>query len=107
VVKAFLDGNEEVTEFTRKLTFPEEAKASFSLPEETPVFKHIGIYGYKAAVLNEIVELPPHPLEQFHSLEQFRWLKNGYKIRAKETTFETVAVDTREDLERILSDRTG
>jgi 3-deoxy-manno-octulosonate cytidylyltransferase (CMP-KDO synthetase) len=63
-------------------------------------FKHIGIYGYRASVLREIAKLPPSPLEKLHSLEQMRWMENGYKIKVKETRIETQAVDTPEDLKK-------
>lgn len=64
-------------------------------------FKHIGIYGYKSAVLNEICQLAPSPLEIKERLEQLRWLENNYKIKVAETSFEAIAIDTPEDLKKI------
>lgn len=64
-------------------------------------FKHIGIYGYRAKVLNEISQLPPSPLEIKERLEQLRWLENGYKIKVATTSFEAVAIDTPADLEKL------
>jgi len=64
-------------------------------------FKHIGLYAYRTEVLNEITQLPQSPLELSESLEQLRWIENGYKIRVVETDLETLAVDTPEDLERV------
>ena len=61
-------------------------------------FKHIGIYGYRANVLQEITHLPQGKLEQAESLEQLRWLENGYTIRVAQTRFETIGIDTPEDL---------
>lgn len=98
VVKAVIGENSEVLSFTRKLTIPDKP-----FPSKTHYFKHIGIYGYKTAVLSAIVKLPPDPDEQLHSLEQLRWMKNGYIIKAKETALETRAVDTPDDLAKILS----
>ncbi len=63
-------------------------------------YKHLGIYAYRADVLSEITTLPQSPLEIAESLEQLRWLENGYKIRVGITDIETVGIDTPEDLER-------
>jgi len=64
-------------------------------------FKHIGLYAYRAAVLKEITLLPQSSLEIAESLEQLRWIENGYRIKVVETNLETLAVDTPEDLERV------
>lgn len=61
-------------------------------------WKHIGIYAYRSDILKEIVKLPPGNLEQAESLEQLRWLENGYKIRVAKTEFESVSIDTPQDL---------
>jgi len=65
-----------------------------------PYLKHLGIYAYRRKVLSEITKLPQSPLEIAESLEQLRWLQNGYRIRVGETDVETVGIDTPEDLER-------
>ena len=65
-----------------------------------PFLKHLGIYAYRREVLTEITKLPQSPLEIAESLEQLRWLQNGYRIRVGETDVETVGIDTPEDLQR-------
>jgi 3-deoxy-manno-octulosonate cytidylyltransferase (CMP-KDO synthetase) len=63
-------------------------------------YKHIGMYAYRADVLQELTLLPQSPLELAESLEQLRWLQYGYKIKCGITEFETIGIDTPEDLER-------
>jgi 3-deoxy-manno-octulosonate cytidylyltransferase (CMP-KDO synthetase) len=65
-------------------------------------YKHIGIYGYARKALLEITRLPPSSLEKAESLEQLRWIENGYTIQTAVTGIETVAIDTPEDLKKIL-----
>lgn len=64
-------------------------------------YKHIGIYAYRLKTLAEIAVLPQSPMELAESLEQLRWLENGYHIQTAITNIENLAVDTPEDLERI------
>lgn len=64
-------------------------------------YKHIGIYGYTYPALLEITKLPPSSLELAESLEQLRWIENGYRIKTKVTEIETIAIDTPEDLNKI------
>ncbi len=61
-------------------------------------FKHIGIYGYRADILQQITKLPVSSLEKAESLEQLRWIENGYRIKVAETELETHAIDTPGDL---------
>ena len=73
-----------------------------------PFLKHIGLYAYRADVLREVTRLPQSSLELAESLEQLRWLQNGYKIKVGLTDVETVGIDTPEDLhkaERFLATR--
>jgi 3-deoxy-manno-octulosonate cytidylyltransferase (CMP-KDO synthetase) len=62
-------------------------------------YKHIGLYAYKVAALNKITILPQSPLEKMESLEQNRWIQNGYRIRTAVTSWESVCIDTPDDLE--------
>ena len=65
-----------------------------------PYLKHLGLYAYRREVLQEVTQLPQSPLEIAESLEQLRWLENGYRIRVGLTDVETVGIDTPEDLQR-------
>lgn len=65
-----------------------------------PYLKHIGLYAYRTEVLMEISKLPQSTLELAESLEQLRWLQNGYKIKVGLTDVETIGIDTPEDLQR-------
>ena len=65
-----------------------------------PFLKHLGVYAYRREVLAEVTRLPQSALEKAESLEQLRWLENGYRIRVGLTDVETVGIDTPEDLAR-------
>ena len=68
--------------------------------EHYPFLKHLGIYAYRRKALHEVTQLAQTPLEIAESLEQLRWLENGYRIRVGITDVETVGIDTPEDLQR-------
>ncbi|MFA7357671.1 MAG: 3-deoxy-manno-octulosonate cytidylyltransferase [Bacteroidales bacterium] len=70
--------------------------------EKNVFYKHLGIYAYKRNILAKLALLEASPLEQKESLEQLRWLENGYKISTALTQVENQAIDTPEDLERLL-----
>ncbi len=65
-------------------------------------YKHIGIYAYKSDILQKITKLEQSSLEKSESLEQNRWIENGYKIALNYTNKESVSIDTKEDLDNIL-----
>lgn len=72
--------------------------AGFSRPM---IYKHLGIYGYRRTFLQTFAALAPTPLELAESLEQLRALEHGYRIRTVVTQFDSIGVDTPEDLERV------
>lgn len=65
-------------------------------------YRHIGIYAFRADVLQQITQLPQSPLEIAERLEQLRWLDNGYCIRVGVTDVPTIGIDTPEDLEKAI-----
>lgn len=65
-------------------------------------YKHIGMYAYRADILKQITSLPQSSLEKAESLEQLRWIENGYRIKVGYTDTETIGIDTPEDLQRAL-----
>jgi len=68
--------------------------------KEHTFYKHLGLYAYRSDVLIKITLLPRSPLEISESLEQNRWIENGYKIRTSLTAWESIGIDTPEDLEK-------
>lgn len=72
-----------------------------SLPDDFVMYKHVGIYSYRKEVLLRLSSMRQTRLEEIERLEQLRALENGIKIKVKETIFETIGVDTPEDMERV------
>lgn len=68
-------------------------------------FKHLGLYAYRTETLRRITQLPRSPLEIAESLEQNRWIENGLKIRTITTEWESISIDTPDDLKRVLTNR--
>ena len=94
IVKAILEENHFAVDFVR-IGKP-------STVNGRPIFyKHIGIYGFRSDVLKQLVQLAPTANELEHHLEQLRWLVNDFKIKAGITEFESISVDTPEDLEKV------
>jgi 3-deoxy-manno-octulosonate cytidylyltransferase (CMP-KDO synthetase) len=88
------------------------SRATIPYQRGTPLSprKHIGLYAYRKAALRRFAELPPSPLESVERLEQLRWLEEGISIHVVPTPFDTIGVDTEEDLlaaERILQQQVG
>jgi 3-deoxy-manno-octulosonate cytidylyltransferase (CMP-KDO synthetase) len=67
-----------------------------------PYFRHVGMYAYRADILQKLIELPPSSLEKAESLEQLRWLEAGFKIKCVTTQHESHCIDTPEDIEKVL-----
>ncbi len=91
VVKVAKDENGYAINFSRNAN---------NFIKKNNLFRHIGLYAFRADTLNEITLLEPSARELAESLEQLRWMDNGYKIKVAETELESIAVDTPQDLER-------
>ena len=100
--KVVLNQNSEALYFSRSVIPYIRGQVYSQWPLSHPFYKHIGLYAYKADILSEIVKLPQSPLELAESLEQLRWLENGYKIKVETTPFETIGIDTPEDLQKAI-----
>jgi 3-deoxy-manno-octulosonate cytidylyltransferase (CMP-KDO synthetase) len=99
MVKVVKDINGKALYFSR-LPIPHIRESEKILPTEINYWKHIGLYAFKAEVLREISKLETGMLEKAESLEQLRWLENGYNIYTAETTYKMLSVDTHEDLQK-------
>ena len=69
-------------------------------PGDHKFFKHIGIYAFLSSVLRKISQLTPTELEIAESLEQLRWLENGFRIKVGLTSLENIGIDSPDDLEK-------
>lgn len=98
--KIVVDNNNFAMYFSRSVIPYCRGVETANWPQSFPYLKHIGLYAYRRKVLSEITRLPQSPLEIAESLEQLRWLQNGYKIRVGITDMETIGIDTPEDLAR-------
>lgn len=104
MVKVVLNHQNEAMYFSRSLIPFNRGPVHFRY---TNYLKHIGIYAYRQDILNKITSLPVSSLEEAESLEQLRWLENGYKIRMGITNFESKGIDTQEDVERAMNEFFG
>lgn len=104
--KIVIDNRHFAMYFSRSVIPFIRGKEKEEWADSYPFLKHIGLYAYRRNVLREITSLPQSSLEIAESLEQLRWLQNGYKIKVGITDIETIGIDTPEDLaaaEKMLS----
>jgi 3-deoxy-manno-octulosonate cytidylyltransferase (CMP-KDO synthetase) len=102
LVKAIFSKGHEALYFSRSpiphiRNTPEEVWLS-----KHTFYKHIGMYGYRSDILERLTKLPVSSLEKAESLEQLRWLENGFRITIAETLTETFGIDTPDDLEKAI-----
>lgn len=100
--KVVLNKNQEALYFSRSIIPYLRGKEQQEWIASHTYYKHIGLYAYRADALAAITRLPQSPLEIAESLEQLRWLENGFKIKVGITQQETIGIDTPEDMEKAL-----
>lgn len=99
-VKVVRDVNNDALYFSRyPIPFSRNSDSGKRI-ENHHFLMHIGLYGFKKNCLNQITRLQPGKLEIQESLEQLRWLENGYKIKVADSQYESMGIDTAEDLEQ-------
>lgn len=102
VVKVVIGKNLQALYFSRSPVPYHRGSENHSVGNEK-YFKHIGMYAFRSKVLKQLVKLTPTPLETAESLEQLRWLENGYKIQVHITELESVSIDTPADLKKLTN----
>lgn len=102
-VKVIMNNHGMAMYFSRQALPYVKGKVESEWLSQHEYFKHLGLYAYKSAVLKRITSLSPSSMELAESLEQLRWLQNGYQIFVGVTHWETPAIDTPADLEAVLS----
>lgn len=101
--KVIFNRNMEAIYFSRNTIPFLRSSAEGDWLKDHTYYKHIGIYGYQTSALKEITQLEMSVLEKAESLEQLRWIENGYKVKIAITDKESQAIDTPEDLEKVLA----
>lgn len=100
--KVVINKNNEAIYFSRSIIpYIRDVNHTEWLDKHT-FYKHIGMYAYRVDILNKITDLPQSTLELAESLEQLRWIENGYKIKVGYTNVETIGIDTHDDMEKAL-----
>ena len=100
--KVVMDNRLNALYFSRSVIPYVRGKEKAEWPASVQFYTHVGLYGYRADVLDRLSQLPQTPLELAESLEQLRWLQSGYGIRMALTTEPTIGIDTPADLAAAL-----
>ena len=101
VVKVVMNEQKEAMYFSRSPIPHLREVPTENWVEKADYYKHIGMYGFRADILERIVKLPLARLEAQEKLEQLRWLTNGYKVRMVEVYSDGIGIDTEEDFQRL------
>lgn len=102
VVKVVLGKNGNALYFSRQPIPFQRGILEIDWLNNNTYYKHVGIYAFDRNALAKLVELAPSPLEQSEQLEQLRWLENGFSINVGITNYESIGIDTPEDLTQFL-----
>jgi 3-deoxy-manno-octulosonate cytidylyltransferase (CMP-KDO synthetase) len=105
--KVILNSKQEAVYFSRNTIPYIRGKGKDDWLNSTVFYMHIGLYGFRKDVLNKITSLPQSRLELAESLEQLRWIENGYRIAVRITSYESFGVDTPEDLKKLITTLSG
>ncbi len=101
-VKVILNKNNEAICFSRSVIPFIKGVDKKIWHQHFNYFRHVGMYAYRTDVLEKITKLSPSALEKAESLEQLRWLENGYKIKCAQTLFDSHCIDIPEDIEKVI-----
>jgi 3-deoxy-manno-octulosonate cytidylyltransferase (CMP-KDO synthetase) len=101
-VKITLNTNKEALYFSRMVIPFIKGVDEKEWHKHFDYYRHVGMYAYRSDILEKITKLKPSPLENAESLEQLRWLENGFKIKCAETLHDSHCIDTPEDVEKVL-----
>ena len=102
VVKVVCSTNGNALYFSRSVIPYLRDKEQSEWSQKYVFYKHIGLYAYRTDTLKKITRLQRSPLEIAESLEQNRWLENGFRIRTAVTEWESIGIDTPDDLEKAV-----
>ena len=101
-VKITLNDKNEALYFSRMVIPFIKGKDEKEWHKHFNYYRHVGMYAYRSDVLEKVTRLKPSSLELAESLEQLRWLENGFKIKCAETLHDSHCIDTPEDVEKVI-----
>lgn len=101
-VKVTLNTNNEALYFSRMVIPFIKGKPQKEWHQHFKYYRHVGMYAYRKDVLEAVTKLKPSSLENAESLEQLRWLENGFKVKCAITDFDSHCIDTPEDIEKVI-----
>ena len=101
-VKITLNANMEALYFSRMVIPYIKGKPETEWHKHYNYYRHVGMYAYRKDILEQITQLAPSSLEMAESLEQLRWLENGFKVKCAFIKFDSHCIDTPQDIEKVI-----